>query len=36
LRADLQELSARQLEELSGATEILSSFVEDLQERAGR
>jgi DNA-binding MarR family transcriptional regulator len=36
LRADLQELSAQQLEELSAATEILSSFVDDLQRRAGR
>jgi DNA-binding MarR family transcriptional regulator len=36
LRVDLQELSAQQLEELSSATEILSSFVDDLQQRAGR
>jgi len=36
LRADLQELSDQQLEELSGATETLSSFVDDLQQRAGR
>jgi DNA-binding MarR family transcriptional regulator len=36
LRADLQELSDRQLEELSTATETLSSFVNDLQQRAGR
>jgi DNA-binding MarR family transcriptional regulator len=36
LRADLQELSDQQLEELSAATEILSSFVDDLQQRAGR
>ncbi len=36
LRADLQELSERQLEELSAATETLSSFVDDLQQRAGR
>lgn len=34
LRVDLQELSDRQLEELSAATETLSSFVDDLQERA--
>jgi DNA-binding MarR family transcriptional regulator len=31
LRVDLQELSDRQLEELSVATETLSSFVDDLQ-----
>jgi DNA-binding MarR family transcriptional regulator len=36
LRADLLELSDRQLEELSAATEILGSFVDDLQRRAGR
>ncbi len=36
LRADLQELSDQQLEELSAATETLSSFVDDLQQRAGR
>src|ERR1700683_2022423 len=36
LRADLRELSDRQLEELSAATETLSSFVDDLQQRAGR
>jgi DNA-binding MarR family transcriptional regulator len=36
LRADLQELSDLQLEELSAATETLSSFVDDLQQRAGR
>jgi DNA-binding MarR family transcriptional regulator len=35
LRADLQELSDQQLEGLSVATEILSSFVDDLQQRAG-
>jgi DNA-binding MarR family transcriptional regulator len=34
LRADLQELSDQQLEELSAATETLDSFVEDLQGRA--
>jgi DNA-binding MarR family transcriptional regulator len=36
LRADLQELSDQQLEELSAATETLSSFVDDLQQQAGR
>ncbi len=36
LRADLQELSDQQLEELSAATETLSSFVDDLQRQAGR
>ncbi len=36
LRADLQELSDQQLRELSAATETLSSFVDDLQQRAGR
>lgn len=36
LRADLQELSDQQLEELSAATETLSSFVDDLQQWAGR
>ena len=36
LRADLQELTDQQLEELSAATETLSSFVDDLQQRAGR
>jgi DNA-binding MarR family transcriptional regulator len=36
LRADLQELSDQQLQELSGATETLGSFVDDLQQRAGR
>jgi DNA-binding MarR family transcriptional regulator len=36
LRADLQELSDQQLEELSAATETLSSFVDDLQRRTGR
>jgi DNA-binding MarR family transcriptional regulator len=36
LRADLQELSDQQLKELSVATETLSSFVDDLQQRAGR
>jgi DNA-binding MarR family transcriptional regulator len=32
LRVDLQELSDQQLEELSAATETLSSFVDDLQQ----
>jgi hypothetical protein len=36
LRADLQELSDQQLKELSAATETLSSFVDDLQQRSGR
>jgi DNA-binding MarR family transcriptional regulator len=36
LRADLQELSDQQLQVLSAATETLSSFVDDLQQRAGR
>jgi DNA-binding MarR family transcriptional regulator len=36
MRGDLQELSDQQLEELSAATETLSSFVDDLQQRAGR
>ena len=36
LRADLQELSDQQIKELSAATETLSSFVDDLQQRAGR
>jgi DNA-binding MarR family transcriptional regulator len=35
-RADLQELSDQQLQELSAATETLSSFVDDLQQRTGR
>ena len=35
LRADLQELSGQQLEELSAVTETLSSFVDDLQQQAG-
>ena len=34
LRADLQELSDRQLEELSAATETLSSFVDGLRRQA--
>jgi DNA-binding MarR family transcriptional regulator len=35
MRGDLQELTGQQLEELSAATETLSSFVDDLQQRAG-
>jgi len=35
MRGDLQALSDDQLEELSAATETLSSFVDDLQQRAG-
>ncbi|HXN39923.1 MAG TPA: MarR family transcriptional regulator [Solirubrobacteraceae bacterium] len=36
LRADLHELSDQQLQELSAATETLSSFVDDLQQQSGR
>jgi DNA-binding MarR family transcriptional regulator len=36
MRTDLQELSDQQLKALSGATETLSSFVDNLQQRAGR
>jgi DNA-binding MarR family transcriptional regulator len=36
MRTDLQELSDQELQALSAATETLSSFVEDLQQRAGR
>ena len=36
MRTDLQELSDQQLKALSAATETLSSFVDDLQQRAGR
>ncbi len=36
LRADLQGLTDQQLKELSAATETLSSFVDDLRQRAGR
>jgi DNA-binding MarR family transcriptional regulator len=36
LRADLHQLSDQQLEELSAATQTLRSFVDDLQQRAGR
>ena len=35
MRTDLQELSDQQLEALSAATETLSSFVDDLYQRAG-
>jgi DNA-binding MarR family transcriptional regulator len=34
MRADLQELSDERLEELAGATDVLGSFVEELQRRA--
>jgi DNA-binding MarR family transcriptional regulator len=34
MRTDLQELSDQQLQALSAATETLSSFVDDLQQRA--
>jgi DNA-binding MarR family transcriptional regulator len=36
MRADLQGLSDQQLQALSVAAETLSSFVDDLQQRAGR
>jgi DNA-binding MarR family transcriptional regulator len=36
MRTDLEDLSDDQLRALSDATETLSSFVEDLQQRAGR
>jgi DNA-binding MarR family transcriptional regulator len=36
MRTDLHELSDQQLQALAAATEILSSFVDDLQQRAGR
>jgi DNA-binding MarR family transcriptional regulator len=35
MRTDLQALSDQQLQALSDATETLSSFVDDLQQRAG-
>jgi len=35
MRGDLQALSDDQLHELSASTETLSSFVDDLQQRAG-
>jgi DNA-binding MarR family transcriptional regulator len=34
MRADLEELSDRQLQALSAATETISSFVDDVQQRA--
>jgi DNA-binding MarR family transcriptional regulator len=36
MRTDLQELSDRELQALSAATETLSSFVDDLQQQAAR
>jgi DNA-binding MarR family transcriptional regulator len=36
MRADLRDLSDQQLQALSVAAETLSSFVDDLQQRAGR
>ncbi len=36
MRIDLQELSDEQLDELTSATETLSSFVDELQQRTGR
>jgi DNA-binding MarR family transcriptional regulator len=36
LRADLQDLSDRQLRELASAAKTVSSFVDELQQRAGR
>src|SRR5271169_340447 len=36
MRGDLQELSDQELQALSAATETLSSFVDDLQQRTGR
>jgi DNA-binding MarR family transcriptional regulator len=36
MRADLQELSDEELRALSAATETISAFVDDLQQRAGR
>ena len=36
MRIDLQELSDEQLDELTSATEALSSFVDELQQRTGR
>ena len=36
MRGDLQALSDDELQELSAATETLSSFVDDLQQRTGR
>jgi DNA-binding MarR family transcriptional regulator len=36
LRADLRDLSDKQLDELASAAETLSSFVDELQQRTGR
>lgn len=36
MRTDLQELSDQQLQDLSDATEALSSFVDDLKQRTGK
>jgi DNA-binding MarR family transcriptional regulator len=36
MRTDLQELSDQELKALSAATGTLSSFVDDLQQRAAR
>jgi len=36
MRTDLQELSDDQLQSLAAATETIGSFVDDLQQRAGR
>jgi DNA-binding MarR family transcriptional regulator len=36
LRADLRDLSDQQLQELASAAKTLSSFVDELQQRAGR
>jgi hypothetical protein len=36
MRADLDALPDRQLRALAAATDTLSSFVDDLQQRAGR
>jgi len=36
MRTDLQELSDQELQALSAATETLSSFVDDIQQRTGR
>jgi DNA-binding MarR family transcriptional regulator len=36
MRTDLQELSDQQLQDLSDATESLSSFVDDLKQRTGK
>src|SRR5277367_6547169 len=36
MRSDLQELSDQELQALSAATETLSSFVDDIQQRTGR